>query len=551
MAATNQSLTTPVPEPGPAGAPTSGPTGAASPGPGPSHRSPESSFSSADLRSGLIVFLVALPLCLGVATASGAPPLAGLIAGFVGGTLVALTSGSSLSVAGPAAGLTVIVFDGIARLGLPAFLTATLLGGGIQLSLGVLRLGRVAQLVPNAVIRGMLAAIGLILLLKQLPHAVGYDADPEGDFAFKQPDGHNTFSELFYSLAGGELPGAVIVTLCASIAMWLWRDYRNLPLRRYLPRELAAVVVGVICTMLLVGTAFELSPEHRVSIPQLSEVGGLRGLWTAPDLQAIFRMDVWRTAFTLAAVASIESLLCLEATDRIDPMHRVSSPNRELVAQGLGNAASGALGGLPVTAVVVRSFANVHAGAKTRWSSVTHGVLLACATLFAAHLLNYIPLAALAVVLMVVGYKLTPPRLYKELWALGSEQFLPFITTVLAILLTDLLTGTLLGIGFAVFFILWGQYRSAIVVTDDGNYRLIRFVSNVSFLHKARLREAFESAPPGMQIILDGTRARTIDSDIKDTINELEVLAKNRGITLSITRTRTALHEFFREEIPA
>ncbi len=548
-----KSLTTPLPAVAPAGGAQPGPAGADKPGPADAgHRPPESSsFSSADLRAGVIVFLVALPLCLGVATASGAPPLAGLIAGLVGGTVVALTSGSSLSVAGPAAGLTVIVLDGITRLGLPAFLTATLLGGGIQLSLGLLRLGRVAQLVPNAVIRGLLAAIGLILLLKQLPHAVGYDADPEGDFAFQQPDGHNTFSELFYSLAGGELPGAVIVTLCAGIAMWLWRDYRAVPLRRYVPRELAAVVVGVVCTLLLAGTAFELSPEHRVNIPQLSEVGGLAGPWTSPDFSAVTRMDVWRTAFTLAVVASIESLLCLEATDRIDPLHRVTSPNRELVAQGLGNAASGVLGGLPVTAVVVRSFANVHAGGRTRWSSVTHGVLLACATLFAAHLLNYIPLAALAVILIVVGYKLTPPKLYKELWALGNEQFLPFITTVIAILLTDLLTGTLLGIGFAVFFVLWGHYRSAIVVTDDGNYRLIRFVSNVSFLHKARLREAFESAPPGMQVILDGTRARAIDSDIKDTINELAVLAENRGVTLSITRSRSALHEFFREESPA
>ncbi len=500
-----------------------------------------------ELKAGLVVFLVALPLCLGVATASGAPPLAGLVAGIVGGTVVALLSGSSLSVAGPAAGLTVIVFDGIVRLGLPAFLLATMLAGGLQLALGGLGLGRFAQLVPNAVIRGMLAAIGLILLLKQLPHAVGYDADPGGDFAFMQRDGHNTFSELFYSATNFTL-GAVVVTACAALAMFLWRDYPKLPLRRVVPRELIAVLVGLTCTTLFMGTSLELALEHRVSIPLLAEVGGLSGLWTAPDFAAITQIDVWKTALTLAIVASIESLLSLEATDRIDPLHRPSSPNRELMAQGLGNAVSGVLGGLPVTAVVVRSFANVQAGGKTRWSSVSHGAFLLGATLFAAATLNYIPLSALAVVLILVGYKLTPPKLYVEVWRLGTDQFVPFVATVAAILLTDLLTGTLLGIGFAVFFIVWGQYRSAIVITDDGNHRLIRFVSSVSFLHKARLKQAFETAPPGSQVILDGTRARTVDTDILETIGELEIFAKNRGVAFSITRSNSAFHNFFREQ---
>lgn len=501
---------------------------------------------STDLRSGLVVFLVALPLCLGVATASGAPPLAGLVAGIVGGTVVAMLSGSSLSVAGPAAGLTVIVFDGIVKLGMPAFLLATMLAGGLQLALGAFGLGRFAQLVPNAVIRGMLAAIGLILLLKQLPHAVGYDKDPGGDFAFMQADGHNTFSELFYSLNNFTL-GAVLVTACAGLSMFLWRDYGRLTLRRWVPRELIAVGVGLLCTGLFMGTSLELSLEHRVSIPLLSEVGGLSGLWTAPDLGAIGRIDVWKTAFTLAIVASIETLLSLEATDRIDPQHRPSSPNRELVAQGLGNACAGALGGLPITAVVVRSFANVQAGAQTRASSVVHGMLLLAATLFAAATLNFIPLSALAVVLIVVGYKLTPPKLYKDVWNLGTDQFVPFIATVLAILLTDLLTGTLLGIAFAVFFIVWGQYRSAIVITDDGNNRLIRFVSSVSFLHKARLKQAFETAAPGCQVILDGTRARTVDTDILETIGELEIFARTRGLKFSITRSNSAFHNFFRE----
>ena len=507
---------------------------------------PKSSWILADLRAGMIVFLVALPLCLGIATASGAPPLAGLIAGMVGGTVVALASGSPLSVAGPAAGLTVIVLDGIQKLGLKAFLTAVCIGGIIQIAIGLLGAGRLAQLVPNSVIRGMLAAIGLILVLKQLPHAVGYDADPEGDFTFAQRDGHNTFSELFYSLESLTL-GAVLVSVCAGLALYFWRNYPKAPLARYAPRELIAVAVGLVLALLTEGTFAALAPEHRVSIPLLGDTG-LAGLWTSPDWSAFSRMEVWRTGLTLAIVASIESLLCVEATDRIDPLRRVSPPNRELIAQGLGNMSSGFLGGLPVTAVVVRSFTNVQAGGRTRMSAVVHGGLLILATLALAQVLNHIPLAALAAVLIMVGYKLTPPKLYVEVWRMGRDQFLPFITTVLAILLTDLLTGTLLGLTFAIFFILWGHYSSAIVITDDGNYRMIRFVASVSFLHKARLKEAFECTPSGGHVILDGTRARSIDPDIMAAIADFEQSAKARGIELSIQRSQSAFHGYFREE---
>lgn len=504
---------------------------------------------TADLRAGLIVFLVALPLCLGIATASGAPALSGLIAGIAGGTIVALASGSSLSVAGPAAGLTVIVLDGIQRLGFNAFLLAVLLGGVIQIAMGVVGAGRLAQLVPNAVIRGMLAAIGLILVMKQLPHAVGYDADPEGDFAFAQADGHNTVSELMYAF-DAITPGAVIVAVVAGLALYFWRNYPRLPLARYLPRELVAVALGLGASLLFQGTSLALIPEHRVNIPNMGD-GGLLSLWTAPDWSAIGRADVWRTGFTLAVVASIESLLCLEATDRLDPLRRVSPPNRELVAQGLGNMMSGVLGGLPVTAVIVRSFTNVQAGGRTRLASLVHGCLIVGATLGLASLLNFIPLAALAAVLVMVGLKLTPPKLYVEVWRMGRDQFLPFITTVIAIMVTDLLTGTMLGLGFAIFFIVLGHYSSAIVVTDDGKYRMIRFVSNVSFLHKARLKAAFDTAPAGGHVILDGTRARSIDADIVDAIADFEKLAKERGIELSIQRSQSAFHGYFREEARA
>jgi len=507
----------------------------------------ERKLSSAlvDVRAGLIVFLIALPLCLGIATASGAPPLSGLIAGMVGGLVVAFASGSPLSVAGPAAGLTVIVLDGIQKFGLRTFLMAVVIGGVIQVAIGLAGAGKLGQLVPNAVIRGMLAAIGLILVLKQLPHAVGYDADPEGDFAFQQGDGHNTFSELFYSFEYFTA-GAVLVSVLAFVALMFWRNYPGLPLAKFAPKELVAVCVGVAGALMFEGTGIELAPEHRVSVPLLQDTG-LSGLWTQPEWAAIKRWDVWKTGMTLAIVASIESLLCLEATDRIDPLRRASPPNRELLAQGLGNITSGALGGLPVTAVVVRSFTNVQAGGRTRLSAFVHGVLLVLVTLFFAHAINYVPLAALAMVLLMVGYKLTPPSLYVEVWRMGRDQFLPFITTVLAILVTDLLTGTLLGLGFAIFFVVWGHYSSAIVVTDDGRLRMIRFVSSVSFLHKARLKAAFDTALPGAHVILDGTRARSVDPDIVDAIEDFRQTAKVRGIELSIQRSESALHTFFRQ----
>lgn len=494
----------------------------------------------ADLRAGVIVFFVALPLCLGIATASGAPPLSGLIAGIVGGTVVALASKSPLSVAGPAAGLTVIVLEAMQRLGFRAFLVATLIAGAIQIGLGVSRLGQLGQLVPNAVIRGMLAAIGLILVIKQLPHAVGHS------FASGSA-GHDTLSELVYAV-GKVNAAALIVAGLAGLAMFAWRDYARLPLRKWIPRELVAVTVGLGCSLLFVGTGFELSSEYRVSIPLLTEVGGLGGLWVAPDLGAVTNPAVWQTGLTLAIVASIESLLSVSATDRLDPECRQTPPNRELVAQGMGNMVSGFAGGLPVTAVVVRSFANVQAGARTRWASVFHGSLLLAATLALASLLNYIPLAALAVVLLVVGYKLTPPKLYRDMWQLGHDQFVPFAATVAFIIATDLLTGTLCGIGFAIFFMMWSSYRSAIVITDDGPYRLVRFVSNVSFLHKARIKHALTSMPAGGHVILDGTSASAIDADVIETISELEQQLKPRGVLLSIRRSPTARHDYFRED---
>lgn len=498
---------------------------------------------AADLRAGLVVFLVALPLCLGIATASGAPALSGIVAGVVGGIIVGRASGSSLSVAGPAAGLTVIVLDGIGQLGFAAFLTATMLAGVLQIGLGVLRLGVLAHFVPNAVIRGMLAAIGLILVLKQIPHAVGYDADYEGDFGFEQRDGHNTFSELLYSVEALQ-PGAIAVAALGFLAFFLWRDYRGLRLTKVIPPHLIVVILGVVAAALLAPTSLAIDATHFVAIP-LAGAEGLMGLWQGPEIGAVADPRVWQTAAVLAAVASIESLLCVEATDRLDPLHRITPADRELKAQGLGNIFSGFLGGLPVTAVIVRSYANLQAGARSRWSAVIHGVILAIATLAGAALINQIPLAALAVVLLIVGGKLTPPRLYREMWAKGAGQFLPFIATVALILLTDLLTGTLLGLGVGLFFVIRENYRTAITATTDGPNVFVRFAANVTFLNKARLKKIFEEAQPGFMII-DGSQARFVDNDIIDTIVDFESLAKTRGITLEIKRSPGAGHPFFR-----
>lgn len=515
-----------------------------------SSASSRSAVWTADLRAGLIVFFVALPLCLGIATASGAPPLAGIIAGIVGGIAVAMVSGSPLSVAGPAAGLTVIVFDAIERIGFRGFLLAVMLAGALQFLMGVCKLGKLGQFVPNTVIRGMLAAIGLILVLKQLPHAVGHDSTYVGDHAFVQADEQNTLSSLYRALGAFEL-GALLIALAAGLVLVFWRDFGKLRLTRFAPRELVAVMVGISGSLLLGGTSLELAQIHRVTLPLLTEVGGFAGLWVTPDFSLIGNMQVWTTALTLSIVASIETLLCIEAIDRIDPEHRVSPPDRELLAQGTGNALSGFLGGLPLTSVVVRSFTNVQAGGRTRLASVTHGVLLIAALAWLGPILNNIPLAALASILIMVGFKLTPPKLYVDAWKAGPSQFVPFIATVGFIMFTDLLTGTMCGFAFAVFFALWRQYQSAVVVTDDKSYRLIRLVSTVSFLHKARIKSLLASTPPGTSIVLDGTRATAVDPDVIEILRELEERGPSRGISVSIRRNASARVNFFREELAA
>ncbi|MCU0635379.1 MAG: SulP family inorganic anion transporter, partial [Gemmatimonadaceae bacterium] len=412
-------------------------------------RGPTWSF---DLKAAVVVFLVALPLCLGIALASGAPLFSGITAGVVGGIVVGAISGSALMVSGPAAGLTAIVISAIATLGSYArFLPAVVVGGIVQIALGLLGAGVVAYYFPSAVIRGMLAAIGLILILKQLPHAVGYDADFEGDETFRQANDENTFSALTHAFDRIE-PTAAVLAALALLMLVAW-DRKWVGPLRVIPGPLAVVLMGIAANVALAASAPDLAlkASHLVQLPIVGSLGDFAALFTRPDWSVLQSADAWRVAVTIGIVASLESLLSLEATDRMDPYRREAPANRELLAQGAGNVVSGLLGGLPVTGVIVRSAANVEAGAKTKRSAMLHGVLLAIAVLAIPGALNQIPLAVLAAILLYTGYKLAHPSVWRRAAATGAFQLVPFVVTVLAILLTDLLVG--IGIGLAVGFV--------------------------------------------------------------------------------------------------
>lgn len=500
-----------------------------------------------------MVFLVALPLCLGIALASGAPPLAGVLAGVVGGLVVAAFSGSALSVSGPAAGLTVIVLAGISELGsYPAFLAAVVLGGVLQVGLGMVRAGMVAHFVPASVVRGMLAAIGLILILKQIPHALGRDVDYEGDESFSEPGGGNTFSELWEAVVGAD-PGAVIVFAAALAALLLWTPVaQRFAGGRWLPAPLMAVVVGTLVNLGLAAWWPEahLQPSHRVAMPQLDSPTALLFALPFPDFSRLLDPAVLRLGLTLGVIASVESLLSVEATDKLDPHHRITPVNRELRAQGLGNIAAGLLGALPVTAVIVRSSANVDAGASSKLSALLHGALLLLSALFLADVLNHIPLAALAAVLIVMGWKLARPRILIEQRRRGSAQFVPYIVTIAAILLTDLLVGICIGILVGVFFVVRGTFQSALVVARDGENVLVRFVKDVSFLNKPKLRGVFEEIADGSNVVIDGTKAQFVDQDIIETIDDFVASAPTRGITVDLRRSPGAANQMFKTRPP-
>jgi carbonic anhydrase len=490
-----------------------------------------------DLSAGIVVALVALPLCLGIALASGAPLLSGLIAGIVGGIVVGVISGSQLSVTGPAAGLTSIVLMSIAKLGtFEAFLLAVVLAGFIQIVMGILKLGGIVNYFPASVIRGMLAGIGIIIILKQLPHAVGYDKVPEGDDRFLQPsDAENTFSE-FYHLLNYISPGAVIVTLVGIAILLFWESPAGKRLR-VVPGALVAVLAGVGLNFVFQRfmPSFAITDaEHLVQVPITESLSSVAGLLRYPMWDALGNSQIWIVAATIAVVASIETLLCIEAVDKLDPQKRHSPANRELVAQGVGNALSGLIGGLPITSVIVRSSANVNAGASTKLSAIIHGVLLLLCVLFIPALLNLIPLASLAAVLLLTGWKLAKISIFKEMYAKGWIQFLPFIVTIVAMVFTDLLKGVALGLVFSVLFILRENMKHALSRPEhEGDHETFELGPHVTFLHKKHVLQELAAIPVGTHVVVDASKSHFVDPDVVEALLEFrQHKAKDRSLRL-------------------
>jgi MFS superfamily sulfate permease-like transporter len=488
-----------------------------------------------DLPAGLVVFLVALPLCLGIALASGAPLFSGVLSGIIGGIVIGTLSGSQLSVAGPAAGLTVIVLNSIASLGsFEAFLLALVLAGGIQIVFGLIKAGTIANYFPSSVIEGMLAAIGIILIMKQFPHAVGFDADFEGDEGFSQGDKNNTFSGIFRALGGVNF-GAVIISGVSLLLMIYWPKFKKLAV---IPAPLMVVVAGVVLAYLFSGTSLSLLDKQFVQIPLVNSTGEFFGLFKSPNFSGIANKDVWITAATIAIVASLETLLSLEAVDKIDPIKRISPTNRELLAQGAGNLVSGLLGGLPMTAVIVRSSANVNAGARTKMSAIFHGLLLLICLLAIPAVLNKIPLSCLAAILLTVGYKLARIGLFKHMWHKGLDQFVPFVITILAVVFTDLLIGVGIGMLVGVFYILRTNLRNpyfyTIDSTGDKNTIRIKLAQEVSFLNKAAIQVTLTNLPKDAHVVIDGSNSRYIDQDVLEIINNFKQNAYTKGIDVQL-----------------
>ncbi|MFZ1863912.1 MAG: SulP family inorganic anion transporter [Polyangiales bacterium] len=495
-------------------------------------------FVADDIRAGVVVFLVALPLCLGIALASGAPLFSGLIAGICGGIVVTAFSGSRLGVSGPAAGLAVMVAAGIETMGFEAYLLAVVFCGIVQLGAGFLKAGVIAHYFPSSVIKGMLAGIGVILILKQIPHALGYDASWEGELEFFQLDGRNTFTEIgqaFSALSAG----AILTTLVSLAILIGWQHpwLKDTRMVRALPAPLVVVAMGIGISMSLAVLVPELAPppEHLVAVPVSSSFGEFFSNFTGPDFSQIGRLEVYTTGLTLALIASIETLLSVEATDNLDPQKRVTPTNRELKAQGVGNVVSGLLGGLPVTQVIVRSSANIDSGGKTRVASFIHGVLLLACVATIPGLLNRIPLASLAAILLVIGYRLARISLFRQMWREGFWQFLPFAVTVIGLVLTDLLTGIILGMAVAFFEILIYNYQLDFYreETSPGHIK-IRLTEHMTFLNKAGLKRILREVPKGSELIIDMTATRIIDHDVREIIQDFAAHAEADGIDMQV-----------------
>ncbi|MFZ6051070.1 SulP family inorganic anion transporter [Halocola ammonii] len=508
-------------------------------------------YTPNDLLSGLVVFLVALPLCLGIALASGAPLFSGLVSGIVAGIVVGLLSGSQTSVSGPAAGLTVIVLNAITDLNsFEAFLVTVVLAGIIQLILGTLKAGIIGLYFPSSVIRGMLAAIGLILILKQIPHFLGFDQDAFGEMSFWGTDGRNTFEEVAYSLTHIS-PGALIIGAVGLLTLILWDKpfIQKIKGVNFVPGALVAVLLGLGMNELykLFSSNLIVNSEHLVNVPNVQDPAQFAEIKNQTVIGKMLGGDweffsilndplIWQTAFVIALIASLETLLSVEAADKLDKQKRSTNKNREMRAQGVGNIIAGFFGGLPMTAVIVRSSTNIESGAKSKMSAFYHGIFLLVCVAAIPFALNMIPYASLAAVLLVVGYKLSKPQLYIKMYKDGMDQFIPFMVTIIAILLTDLLYGIVIGLAVGIFYILKANYkfshfyREEEVPEEDHKKVTIKLSEHVSFLNKAGLQKRLYEVPKGTHLVVDGSRSRFIDHDAREMIYEFQTSCEDRGM---------------------
>ncbi len=491
-----------------------------------------------DLPAGLVVFLVALPLCLGIALASGAPLFSGLITGIIGGVVVGFLSGSQLSVSGPAAGLTVIVLTAINNLGsYEAFLLAVVFAGILQIVFGLIKAGTLANFFPSSVIKGMLAAIGIILILKQIPHAFGYDEDYVGDFAFEQGDKENTFTEILNLLYKSH-PGAIVISLISLAILILW-ERPFLRKLKVIPGPLVVVFAGIILNTFIFGShdVYGLAGNHLVNIPIVNNAQEFLNLFILPDFSQIMNKNVYFTGATIAIIASIETLLSTEAVDKLDPKKRQTPPNRELMAQGTGNIISGLLGGIPMTAVIVRGSANVNSGAKTKMSAIFHGLLLLFSFLLIPVTINQIPLAALAAILLMTGYKLNKVSLYQEMYRAGYDRLIPFIITIIAIVLTNLLVGIGIGVAVSVFILLMRNMKNTSSFNkeiDEKNTIQIVLSEEMSFLNKGSIQKTLMELPENSSIIIDGSKSKYIDYDVLEVIYDFCENARYKKINVEL-----------------
>ncbi len=505
-------------------------------------------FLKNDLMSGMVVFLVALPLCLGIAVASGAPPFAGIICGVIGGIVVGFLSNSHVSVSGPAAGLIAIILVAITDLGYETFLAAVVIAGLIQLSLGLAKAGGISSYFPSSVIEGMLVAIGIIIIKKEIPHAIGYDVAHEGDFfSYQLMDAEKGFfTELVHSFNYAHI-GAMIVAIVSLAILTAFNKIPALKKIKALPGALVVVVTGILLNELFKTTAPSLviAAEHLVVLPTASSFNEFLGQFTFPSMEGFLNPNVWIVGATIAIVASIETLLCLEAGDKMDPQKRFSSANTELRAQGIGNILSGFIGGLPMTSVIVRTTANVNSGARTKLSAIAHGVFLLLAVVAIPRVLNMIPMASLAAILIMIGLKLASFKVFKHIWSTGKHQFVPFIITVIAVVLTDLLKGVAIGLVVSVYFILKGNMKLAYFFKkeehQEGETIHIDLAQEVSFLNKAAIKQTLAHLPSDAKVVIDAGNTVYIDHDVLELLRDfMNYGSKDRNINVQLRNFKPA-----------